>query len=52
MPLLADGSYRGLSTWTYDQEAKELVGELTPPPCQSQPVAVLSDLTPVLSIAP
>ena len=26
-----DGSYRGLSTWTYDQEAKELVGELTLP---------------------
>ena len=26
-----DGSYRGLSTWTYDHEAKELVGELTLP---------------------
>ena len=26
-----DGSYRGLSTWTYDQESKELVGELTLP---------------------
>lgn len=26
-----DGSYRGLSTWTYDQETKELVGELILP---------------------
>ena len=26
-----DGSYRGLSTWTYNQETKELVGELTLP---------------------
>ena len=42
-----DGSYRGLSTWTYDQEAKELLEPLTSH-AQSQPVAVLSDLTPVL----
>ena len=26
-----DGSYRGLSTWTYNQESKELVGELSLP---------------------
>ena len=32
-----DGSYRGLSTWTYDQEAKELVGELTLPHANSNP---------------
>lgn len=26
-----DGSYRGLSTWTYEEDSKELVGELTLP---------------------
>ena len=45
-----DGSYRGLSTWTYDQEAKELVGELTLP----MPIATRGGsigLNPSVSIA-
>lgn len=45
-----DGSYRGLSTWTYDQETKELVGELTLP----MPIATRGGsigLNPSVSIA-
>ena len=45
-----DGSYRGLSTWTYNQETKELVGELTLP----MPIATRGGsigLNPSVSIA-
>ena len=45
-----DGSYRGLSTWTYNQETKELVGGLTLP----MPIATRGGsigLNPSVSIA-